>query len=134
LPSGRQSRLPFADASVSASPGMDKNGPTALIRSATKVLDTIKYASGQMNMKFHPSALKTKEGLRKLIALIKTYMDLGGHHIQFNVVSRETLRDAQLHPDNYRDLIIRVAGFSAYFIHLDADVQNEIIKRTELIL
>jgi len=132
LPSGRKSRLPLADASVSAFPGMDRNGPTALLHSATKVLDTIKYASGQINMKFHPTALKTREGLKKLIALIKTYVDLGGHHIQFNVVSAETLKDARLHPENYRSLIVRVAGFSAYFIHLDPDVQDEIIRRTEL--
>jgi len=134
LPSGRNARMAFADASVSAEAGMDKNGPTALVRSATKVLDTVKYASGQINMKFHPSALRTREGLRKLIALIKTYVDLGGHHIQFNVVSASTLRDAQAHPERYRSLIVRVAGFSAYFIHLDPDVQNEIIRRTELSL
>ncbi|MFC2003570.1 glycyl radical protein [Chloroflexota bacterium] len=134
LPSGRKSRLAFADASVSAYPGMDKNGPTALIRSATKVVDTIKYASGQMNMKLHPAALKTREGCRKLLGLIKTYMDLGGHHIQFNVVSAEALKEAQLHPENYRNLIVRVAGFSAYFVYLDVDVQNEIIRRTEVSL
>ena len=73
-------------------------------------------------------------GLRKLIALIKTYIDLGGHHVQFNVVSTETLRDAQTHPEKYKDLIVRVAGFSAYFIHLDPVIQNEIIWRTELSL
>jgi len=67
-----------------------------------------------------------------LIALIKTYLQLGGHHIQFNVVSAETLKDAQMYPEKYKDLIIRVAGFSAYFIHLDPVIQNEIISRTEL--
>lgn len=132
LPSGREAGLPFTDASVSPEPGKDKKGPTALIRSTSKALDTIKYASGQLNMKFHPSALRSVEGRRKLLALIKTYIDLGGHHIQFNVVSAETLRDAQIHPENYKDLIVRVAGFSAFFIHLDPMVQNEVIKRTEL--
>ena len=132
LPSGRKAWLPLTDGTVSPEPGQDKNGPTALIRSATKVIDTIRYASNLLNMKFHPSALESVEGLKKLIALMKTYMDLSGHHVQFNVVSTDTLRDAQLHPENYQDLIVRVAGFSALFIHLDPVVQEEIIKRTEL--
>ncbi len=96
------------------------------------MIDTIRYASNLLNMKFHPSALESVEGLKKLIALMKTYMDLSGHHVQFNVVSTDTLRDAQLHPENYQDLIVRVAGFSALFIHLDPVIQEEIIKRTEL--
>jgi len=83
-------------------------------------------------MKFHPSALEGREGARKLLALIKTYMDSGGYHIQFNCVSSETLKDAQLHPEKYRDLVVRVAGFSAFFIHLDRETQDEIIKRTEI--
>jgi formate C-acetyltransferase len=132
LPSGREAGLPLSDASVSPEPGKDRQGPTALIRSTSKALDTVKYGSGQLNMKFHPRALQSVDGLRKLIALIKTYMDLGGHHIQFNVVSAETMKDAQLHPENYKDLIVRVAGFSAFFVHLDPFVQNEIIKRTEV--
>ena len=83
-------------------------------------------------MKFHPSALAGTGGLRKLSALIKTYFDLGGYHIQFNCISNESLKDAQVHPENYKDLVVRVAGFSAYFIHLDRVTQDEIIKRTEL--
>jgi formate C-acetyltransferase len=82
-------------------------------------------------MKFHPSSLRSVAGRKQLIALIKTYMDMGGHHVQFNVVSGDTLKDAQLHPQKHRDLIVRVAGFSAYFVQLDPKVQNEIIKRTE---
>ncbi|MEE8472564.1 MAG: pyruvate formate lyase family protein, partial [Dehalococcoidia bacterium] len=132
LPNGRKAKIPLTDASVSASPGMDRNGPTALIRSATKVIDTVKYAAGQINMKFHPTTLEGKGGLQKMLALTKTYLDLGGHHIQFNVVSSETMREAQLHPEDHRDLIVRIAGFSAYFIHLDPMVQNELIKRTEI--
>ncbi|HLB11536.1 MAG TPA: pyruvate formate lyase family protein, partial [Dehalococcoidia bacterium] len=89
-PNGRKARIPFTDASVSASPGMDRNGPTALIRSATRVIDTVKYAAAQINMKFHPTSLSSRDGLRKLLTLVKTYLDLGGHHIQFNVVSTET--------------------------------------------
>jgi formate C-acetyltransferase len=132
LPCGRMAGEAFANGSVSAESGMDRNGPTALIHSAVKVMDNIKYGGSLLNMKFTPSILKTREGLRKLLALIKTYLDLGGHHIQFNVVSSDTLVDAQLHPQNYRDLIVRVAGFSAYFIHLSPGVQDEIIERTEL--
>lgn len=134
LPNGRKKGVPLADGSVSASPGMDRNGPTALINSACRVADNLKYGSNLLNMKFHPVALKDRAGLRKLLSLIKTYVDLGGHHVQFNVVGADTLKDAQLHPEEYRDLIVRVAGFSAYFIHLDPVVQNEIIKRTEIIL
>lgn len=134
LPCGRRARIPLTDGSVSPSPGMDKSGPTALIRSATRIVDCIKYASNLLNMKFHPSALESREAQVKLLALIRTYMSLGGHHIQFNVVSVDTLKDAQLHPENYRDLIVRVAGFSAFFIHLEPMIQNEIIKRTELSL
>jgi formate C-acetyltransferase len=132
LPSGRKAGMPLADGSVSASQGCDKNGPTALMKSASKAIDTVKYFSSLLNMKFHPSPLSKTEGLIKLIALIKTYMHLGGHHVQFNVVNVETLKDAQIHPENYKDLIVRVAGFSAYFIHLDPVIQNEIISRTEL--
>ncbi|MFC1592862.1 glycyl radical protein [Candidatus Omnitrophota bacterium] len=132
LPSGRKAGLALCDGSVSASPGMDRKGPTALVRSATRVIDCTKYASNLFNLKFHPSALDSKEGLNKLIALIKTYMDFGGHQIQFNVVSSDTLKDAQDHPEKYRDLVVRVAGFSAFFIHLDPVIRNEIIKRSEL--
>jgi formate C-acetyltransferase len=132
LPSGRKGRIALTDASVSAMPGTDRKGPTALVRSAVRALDTIKYGGNHFNMKFHPSAFEGREGLRKLVALVKTYMDLGGHHVQFNCVSGDTLKDAQLHPENYRDLVVRVAGFSAFFIHLEKGVQDEIIKRTEL--
>lgn len=134
LPSGRKAGIALADGSVSASPGMDRKGPTALIMSAARVLDTTKYSAGLLNMKFHPSALRTKEQLNKLLALIKSHLDLGGHHVQFNVVSADTLRNAQAHPENYRSLIVRVAGFSALFVTLDRPLQDEIIKRTELTL
>lgn len=132
LPYGRKARTPLTDASVSATPGTDTNGPTALVRSAAKVIDTSKWGGNHLNMKFHPSALATTEGANKLLALIKTYFDLGGFHVQFNCVSARTLKDAQLHPENYRTLVVRVAGFSAFFIHLDRAVQDEIIRRTEL--
>lgn len=132
LPSGRKAGVPLTDATVSATPGTDIQGPTALAKSAATALDTIKYGSNHLNMKFHPSALQTRDGCKKLLSLIKTYMDLGGSHVQFNCVSRETLEKAQRNPDEYKDLVVRVAGFSAFFVHLDKGVQDEIIKRTEL--
>ncbi len=131
LPNGKKARLALTDASVSAQGGTDKSGPTALARSAARILDGVKYGSTHFNMKFHPTALKG-QGARKLLSLIKTYFDLGGYHVQFNCVSSETLKDAQLHPESHKELIVRVAGFSAYFVHLDNDLQDEIIKRTEI--
>ena len=131
LPSGRKARVALTDASVSAQPGTDRSGPTALVNSAARVIDTVAFGCNHFNMKFHPSALADMEGARKLLALIKTYMDYGGYHLQFNCVSSDVLRDAQLHPEEYRDLVVRVAGFSAYFVTLDKVVQDEIITRTE---
>jgi formate C-acetyltransferase len=132
LPSGRKAKIPLTDASVSAQRGTDKNGVTALVRSAAKVIDTVKYGSNHFNLKFHPTALKGVNNARKLISLIKTYFDLGGYHIQFNCVTNETLKQAMLHPEDYKDLIVRVAGFSAFYVNLDKDVQQEILDRTEL--
>ncbi len=132
LPNGRRARTAITDASVSAQPGTDTHGPTALINSAAQVLDCVRFGANHFNVKFHPSALEGLEGARKFLALVKTYMDLGGYHIQFNCVGGDKLKDAQLHPEDYRDLVVRVAGFSAFFIHLDKPLQDEIIKRTEL--
>jgi formate C-acetyltransferase len=130
-PDGRYAGEVLADGGASSMRGRDTNGPTATIRSASKI-DQVRFQSVLMNMKFHPSALKSTEDLKKLAALIKTYFSLGGKHLQFNVVSRETLLDAQKDPDNYRDLVVRVAGFSTYFIQLSTQIQDEIIARTEL--
>ncbi|MDR1489146.1 MAG: glycyl radical protein [Desulfovibrio sp.] len=132
LPSGRLARTPLTDGSVSATPGTDVKGPLALVNSAAKAIDTVKYGSNHFNMKFHPSALAGIGGARKLLSLIKSYMDQGGSHIQFNVVSSDTLRKAQESPGKYRGLTVRVAGFSAYFTRLHKGVQDEIIRRTEL--
>jgi pyruvate-formate lyase len=132
LPCGRKARLPLTDASVSPMPGTDRNGPTALINSVAKVLDTIKWGSSHLNMKFLPFSFETKDKIKHFLTLLKVYMDLGGGHVQFNCVSNKTLKDAQVHPEKHRDLVIRVAGFSAYFIYLDKEVQEEIIKRTEI--
>lgn len=132
LPTGRKKGTPLTDASVSAAPGTDRNGPLALIGSAARAIDTVKYGSNHFNMKFHPSALNGAAGARSLLSLIKSYMDQGGSHIQFNVVSSDTLRKAQAAPEEYKGLTVRVAGFSAYFTRLHKGVQDEIIARTEL--
>jgi len=129
-PDGRYAGETLADGTMSAAQGRDTHGPTALIKSAARI-NQVQYQSTLLNMKFHPSALKTTEDLKKLAALIKIYFSLGGKHVQFNVVSRETLLDAQSHPEKYRDLIIRVAGYSAYFVQLGKPIQDEIINRME---
>jgi len=130
-PDGRYAGEVLADGSMSPMRGRDTNGPTAIIKSASKI-DQALYASTLLNMKFHPSTLGNTEDLRKLATLIKTYFSLGGKHIQFNVVNREILLEAQEQPENYNDLVVRVAGYSAYFVQLGKRVQDEIIARTEL--
>jgi len=131
LPTGRQAGLPLTDGSVSAMPGTDVEGPTAFINSAARALDTVNFGANHCNMKFHPGALEGPAGTRMLESLIKSYCDQGGSHIQFNCVKAETLIEAQKDPAKYRDLVVRVAGFSAFFTRLDKAVQDEIIKRTE---
>ncbi|MFY9322212.1 MAG: glycine radical domain-containing protein, partial [Bacillota bacterium] len=110
--------------------GMDRRGPTAALKSAGK-MDHVLTGGTLLNMKFTPSLLEGEEGITNLAHLVRAYFKLGGHHIQFNVVSAETLRDAKRHPDRYRDLIVRVAGYSDYFCDLPGALQDEIIARTE---
>lgn len=129
-PDGRYAAETLADGTMSPAQGKDTHGPTALLRSAMTI-DQVPFQATLLNMKFHPSALKSTEDLRKLSVLIKTYFTLGGKHVQFNVVHKDTLLDAQQHPERHRDLIIRVAGYSTYFVSLDKAVQDEIIARTE---
>jgi formate C-acetyltransferase len=128
-PDGRRAGEPLSEG---ASPvqGTDTNGPTAVIKSVAK-LNHAKCSGVLLNMKFHPMALNGEDRLRKFAKLIRTFFELGGHHVQFNVVSAETLRDAQKHPEKYRDLIVRVAGYSDYFVRLSKELQDEIISRTE---
>jgi formate C-acetyltransferase len=130
LPSGRLAEASLADGSVSPCPGADIHGPTAVVNSAGKI-DQVPLFGTLLNMKFHPSALKGEEDLGKLLALVKTYFGYGGKHIQFNVVDTKTLRAAQDHPELYRNLIVRVAGYSALFTELSPKIQEEIITRTE---
>jgi len=130
LPSGRSAQTSLVDG-VSPGHGNDAKGPTAAMKSVAKI-DHYLFANGiSYNMKFTPKALEGEGGAKGLSALIKTYFDLGGMHVQFNVVDRETLIDAQRHPERYRDLLVRIAGFSAYFTELTKEVQDEIIERTE---
>ena len=125
---GRFAGMPESDG-TSPSQGADRCGPTAVIKSLGKI-DQFKSGGTLLNQKFLPSVLAGDEGLAKMAALIRTYFRLDGHHIQFNVVDSETLRDAQKHPERYRDLLVRVAGYSDYFVDLDAHHQEEIIART----
>jgi formate C-acetyltransferase len=121
--------MPLSDG-ISPSHGADRKGPTAVINSVAKI-DHSKTGGTLLNQKFMPDVLADEEGREKLSALVRTYFELGGHHIQFNVVRAETLRNAQAHPENYQDLIVRVAGYSDYFVNIGKDLQNEIIARTE---
>ncbi len=125
---GRFAGLPESDG-TSPSHGADRRGPTAVIKSLGK-MDQFKSGGTLLNQKFLPSVLAGEDGLAKMAALIRTYFRLDGHHIQFNVVDAETLRAAQKHPDKYRDLLVRVAGYSDYFVDLDIYHQEEIIART----
>ncbi len=129
-PDGRVSGVSLTDGILSSTPGTDLNGPIALFESGIK-LDPVKMRSVQLNMKIHPNAVKGGSGSRKLIDLVKSYFGRGGYHIQFNIVDSAMLKDAQQHPEKYRDLIVRVAGFSAYWIELAKPIQDERIARTE---
>ncbi len=129
-PDGRLAYTPVADG-VSPCAGRDVNGPTASANSVSK-LDHFIASNGTLyNMKFHPSALKGIEGLNNFVSLIRAYFDQKGSHMQFNVVSRETLRDAQKNPEKYKSLVVRVAGYSALFTTLSKSLQDDIIRRTE---
>ncbi|MHA2022691.1 MAG: trans-4-hydroxy-L-proline dehydratase, partial [Candidatus Thorarchaeota archaeon] len=128
-PDGRKAGTPLSDG-ISPSHGADKHGPTAVITSVAKI-DHSKTGGTLLNQKFMPDVLVDLEGRRKLAYLVKSYFKLGGHHIQFNVIRAETLRDAQEHPENYLNLIVRVAGYSDYFVNIGKDLQNEILARTE---
>jgi len=126
---GRQAGEPLSEG-ISPVQGMDRKGPTAVIKSVGKI-DHIKTGGTLLNQKFTPQLLADEEGLVKLKDLIRAYFRLMGHHIQFNVVTAETLRDAQKQPERYRDLIVRVAGYSDYFVDCAQSLQDEIIRRTE---
>src|SRR6056297_1618133 len=128
-PDGRKAFEPLSEG-ISPFQGADKKGPTAVLKSAAKI-DHLKTGGTLLNQKFSPSFFKDDQSITKLTHLIRSYFRMDGHHIQFNVVSAKTLRDAQRHPEKYTDLIVRVAGYSDYFNDLGESLQNEIIRRTE---
>jgi len=130
LPSGRHAFEPLANGGISATNGSDMNGPTALIKSVAK-LDHVKACNGTLlNMRFSPQVLKEDRDIVKFANFLRAYCLLGGYHVQFNVVSSELLKKAQKNPEKYRNLLVRVAGYSAYFTELSVDVQNDLINRT----
>ena len=128
-PDGRKAFKPLSEG-ISPSQGADKQGPTSVVKSASKI-DHLRTGGTLLNQKFAPQFFEDEESYNCLTALIRSYFALDGHHVQFNVVNADTLRDAQKHPELYRDLIVRVAGYSDYFNDLGEDLQNEIISRTE---
>jgi formate C-acetyltransferase len=128
-PDGRRAGTPLSEG-ISPVQGADRRGPTAVLRSVAK-MDHVRTGGTLLNQKFSPDLLADQAGLDQLVALIRTYFRLDGHHIQFNVVDAATLRAAQAQPEQYRDLIVRVAGYSDYFCDLSVALQDEIIARTE---
>jgi len=132
-PDGRKLGDPLSDG-ISPKQGADVNGPTAVLKSVA-VRNHRQFRNGTLlNMRFHPSSLSTYEDKQKFKALIQTYFEMGGMEMQFNIISTDTLYEAQKKPDEYKDLVVRVAGFSAYFVELHPALQTEIIRRTELSL
>lgn len=129
MPDGRRCGEPLSEG-ISPVQGADRKGPTAVLKSASKI-DHLRTGGTLLNQKFTPPVLADDEGLAKVGHLIRSYFTMDGHHVQFNVVTAETLRKAQEMPEKYRDLIVRVAGYSDYFVDLGVSLQNEIIRRTE---
>jgi hypothetical protein len=127
-PDARRAGLPISDG-TSPAHGADRCGPTAVCRSLGK-MDQVQSGGTLLNQRFLPHVLEGSNGVDRLAALVRTYFRLGGHHIQFNVVDTETLRVAQANPEQYRDLLVRVAGYSDYFVDIGRDLQEEIIRRT----
>lgn len=128
-PDGRRAGQPLSEG-ISPVQGADRRGPTAVVKSAAR-MDHIKTGGTLLNMKFTPDLVSNEQGINKLAHLVRTYFRLDGHHVQFNIVRAETLRQAQANPSAYRDLIVRVAGYSDYFCDLSVALQDEIIARTE---
>jgi pyruvate-formate lyase len=125
---GRRAGTPVSEG-ISPVQGADRHGPTAVIKSAAK-MDQLRTGGTLLNMKFLPSVLNNEEGITKLGYLVRSYFRMDGHHVQFNVVDADLLREAQQHPEQHRDLIVRVAGYSDYFCDLSRELQDEIIART----
>jgi trans-4-hydroxy-L-proline dehydratase len=129
MPDGRHAARPLSEG-ISPVQGADRHGPTAVIRSAAKI-DHLRTGGTLLNQKFTPQLLADEKGIAQMAHLVRSYFKMDGHHIQFNVVEADTLREAQTHPEQHRDLIVRVAGYSDYFCNLGKALQDEIISRTE---
>ncbi|HBU12719.1 MAG TPA: formate C-acetyltransferase/glycerol dehydratase family glycyl radical enzyme [Clostridiales bacterium] len=131
LPDGRLKNTPLAD-TISPTHGSDTNGPTAVLKSASKLPTMLLSGGVLLNMRLNPTSVQKASGREKLIMMLRTFLgDLKGMHVQFNMINGDTLRAAQAHPDQYKDLMVRVAGYSALFTPLDPELQNDIIGRTE---
>ncbi|MGL5512104.1 MAG: glycine radical domain-containing protein, partial [Sporomusa sp.] len=129
LPSGRKAWTPLTDG-IGATGGTDTNGPTALLKSVSRIPHARFTQGTQLNMKMEPAILAGDEGMAHMVNLLKTLCTLDVYHAQFNVVDRETLLAAQKHPEQHKDLLIRVAGYTAFFVELGKEIQDEIIGRT----
>jgi formate C-acetyltransferase len=129
-PDGRVAREALAEG-ISPKQGLDKNGPAAVLKSVAAINHAAFRNGTLLNMKFHPAAVQGDEGVLKLRMLVETFFSLGGMHIQYNVVGGDQLREAQREPDKYKNLVIRIAGFSAYFVELDNSLQDDLISRTD---
>ncbi len=132
-PDGRMAGEALAEG-VSPKQGLDKNGPAAVLKSVAAINHAAFRNGTLLNMKFHPAAVRGDEGARKLRKLVETFFSMGGMHLQYNVVGADQLREAQKSPDQYKNLVIRIAGFSAYFVELDVSLQNDLISRTDQIV
>ena len=130
-PDGRHAGTPLADGGLSPMAGRDRRGATAVLNSVSKINLELASNGTLLNMKFLPSFFEGQEAIKKFVLLLRGFCRLKIPHVQFNVVSAETLRMAQADPEEYRSLVVRVAGYSAYFIDLDRELQDEIIRRTE---
>lgn len=128
-PNGRLAHKPVSEG-ISPEKGADICGPTAVVKSASK-MDHVRTGGTLLNQKFTPSVVAGEEGLTQMANLVRSYFNMDGHHIQFNVIDRQTLIDAQNNPEEYKDLIVRVAGYSDHFRNLSKALQDEIIERTE---
>jgi formate C-acetyltransferase len=131
---GRKAGQPLNDGGISPNHGMDKNGATAVAKSVGK-LDNVKVPHGcVLNQRFHPSVFEGEGKIELFADYMRGFIDLGGWECQYNVVTTETLKDAQAHPERHGDLVVRVAGYSAYFTALEKELQDDIINRTEQVL
>ncbi|MDR1574299.1 MAG: hypothetical protein LBS24_08315 [Clostridiales Family XIII bacterium] len=132
-PDGRRAHEPLSDG-VSPKQGLDKHGPVAIMNSVA-CLNHGNFSNGTLlNMKFHPKSVEGENGVLKLQHLVRTFFDKGGMHLQYNVVSSDVLRAAQRDPEEYKDLVIRIAGFSAYFVELYKELQDDLISRTDIVM